>query len=151
MRMKTLALAVGQFLNETIAPTFPVGTMQGVIGGLSAIISYRPEILQTIVNGFPFLNLLNIVKDGEVDVPLVITGIRGYFSKTPVYMVPLGKGEKSPTYDITSADAERFCVLLNQFSEAERQQLSANATPPTPSAPPPTGGLQTPEQLLRQS
>lgn len=150
MRMKTFAIAVGQFLNETIAPTFPVGMMQGAIGGLSAMIAYQPEILQTVVNRFPALNLLEIVKDGEVDVPLMITGIRGYYAKTDVYKVPLGTGKKPPTYDLTAADAERFCALLNQFSEAERQQSSANAMPPSTPSEPPIGGLRTPEQLLRE-
>lgn len=153
MKMKTFAAVAGQFLNETIAPTLPLGIMQGAIGALSAMIAYRPEILQGVVNRFPILSSLAVIQNGEVDVPLLVVAIRGYFSKAQSYKFYLRdkkQGEaEAPYYEVTTADAERFCALLSSFNEAELNELAkaqTSAPQPVPATLP--GGLKTPAQVV---
>lgn len=138
MTMKTFSAVIVQYLRETIAPTLPVGVEQGILGAISAVIAYRPDILQTAINKVKVVSALGLVKDGLVDPHLIVSAIRGYFSSSKIYTITLFEG--GPRYDVTEADADRFCTLLMSVYEAQMAENSAKTTA--------ADGVRTPEQVL---
>ncbi len=140
------------FADENIVPQLPWGYPRGAAGATLALIAAFPHKIQDLVSQSSFAEMIGLVKDGAVDVEMATTVIGGFFKGDNKVGIPLSssvllawllKGkveketlEKSPCYELTEAEARKFCDILKAHVRTQ---------PSTPAARPQTASVIPPE------
>lgn len=111
MTVENLNGVLVRFIRQSVVPTIPVGLQRGLLTAFASIMEVRPQMAQDLLNQLPFLNTFGIMKEGEVDVDLAETAIRGFFQGGNTYTLKLAGGE----WTMDEKDAQNFCQLLAPY------------------------------------
>ncbi len=139
------------FAHETIVPQLPWGYPRGAATACLALLAAEPQKIQDLVGSSSFAGTMGLVKDGVVDVKLATAAIEGFFVGGNKVGIPLSasvliekflKGkveratlENSPCYELTEAEARKFCDILKAHMRTkpmttEAQPQMASVSPP---------------------
>ncbi len=130
MTVEEFANCLIRFVRQSIVPTLPDGIPRGAVSVALNVAASRTSFAQDLVNNFPALSKIGLVKDGAVDTDLAKVAIRGFFDGGNTLRIPTDMGslvklltgdtsvlnarlnENDNYYELTGSDAESFCALL---------------------------------------
>ncbi len=128
MTVKEFFDCFATFVRQSIVPTLPSFNMKGTVNMALRVMEAKPSLEQDLINHFPILDKMGLVKDGIVDANLATVAIEGFFEGGNTFKVPLEWnvlfnlvfGDKSlykpdeltRYYELTGDDAKKFCDIL---------------------------------------
>lgn len=128
MTVKEFFDCTAMFIRQSIVPTLPSSNMKGTVNMILRVMEAKPSLEQDLMNHFPILDKMGIVKDGIVDANLATAAIEGFFEGGNTFKVPLewnvlfnlmfgakslyNPDELTRYYEVTGDDAKKFCDIL---------------------------------------